>query len=32
MKKNKSADSYEQIFVELEDIVEKMDSADISLE
>ena len=32
MKKNKSADSYEQIFVELENIVEKMDSGDISLE
>ena len=32
MKKNKSVDSYEQIFVELENIVEKMDSGDISLE
>ena len=32
MKKNKSADSYEQIFVELENIVEKMDSGEISLE
>ena len=32
MKKNKAADSYEQIFVELERIVEKMDSGDISLE
>ena len=32
MKKNKSADSYEKIFVELENIVEKMDSGDISLE
>lgn len=32
MKKNKSADSYEQIFGELENIVEKMDSGDISLE
>jgi len=32
MKKNKTADSYEQIFVELENIVEKMDSGDISLE
>ena len=32
MKKNKAEDSYEQIFVELESIVEKMDSGDISLE
>ena len=32
MKKNKSVDSYEQIFIELESIVEKMDSGDISLE
>ena len=32
MKKNKTADTYEQIFVELENIVEKMDSGDISLE
>ena len=32
MKKNKADDSYEQIFVELENIVEKMDSGDISLE
>ena len=32
MKKNKTEDSYEQIFVELESIVEKMDSGDISLE
>ena len=32
MKKNKVGDSYEQIFVELESIVEKMDSGDISLE
>jgi exodeoxyribonuclease VII small subunit len=32
MKKNKADDSYEQIFVELESIVEKMDSGDISLE
>jgi len=32
MKKNKTADSYEQIFVELENIVEKMESGDISLE
>ena len=32
MKKNKTEDSYEQIFVEIESIVEKMDSGDISLE
>ena len=32
MKNNKATDSYEQIFVELENIVEKMDSGDISLE
>ena len=32
MKKNKAADSYEEIFVEIESIVEKMDSGDISLE
>ena len=32
MKKNKAADSYEKIFVEIESIVEKMDSGDISLE
>ena len=32
MKNNKAIDSYEQIFVELEKIVEKMDSGDISLE
>ena len=32
MKKNKSADSYEKIFNELEKIVHKMDSGDISLE
>ncbi len=32
MKKNKITDTYEQIFVELENIVEKMDSGDISLE
>ena len=32
MKKNKAEDSYEQIFVELESIVGKMDSGDISLE
>jgi len=32
MKKNKTTDTYEQIFVELENIVEKMDSGDISLE
>ena len=32
MKKNKAEDSYEQIFIELESIVEKMDSGDISLE
>ena len=32
MKNNKAADSYEQIFGELEKIVEKMDSGDISLE
>ncbi len=32
MKKNKAINSYEQIFVELENIVEKMDSGDISLE
>ena len=32
MKKNIKADTYEQIFVELENIVEKMDSGDISLE
>ena len=32
MKKNKTVDSYEQIFTELENIVEKMDSGDISLE
>ena len=32
MKKNKTEDSYEQIFVELENIVEKMDSGDTSLE
>ena len=32
MNKNKSADSYEKIFDELEKIVHKMDSGDISLE
>ena len=32
MNKNKSADSYEKIFNELEKIVHKMDSGDISLE
>ena len=32
MNKNKSADSYEKIFDELEEIVQKMDSGDISLE
>ena len=32
MKKNKAINSYEQIFVELENIVKKMDSGDISLE
>tara|TARA_Y100001970_G_C14169507_1_gene823312 strand:- start:447 stop:677 length:231 start_codon:yes stop_codon:yes gene_type:complete len=32
MKKNKSVDSYEKIFIELENIVNKMDSGDISLE
>ena len=32
MKKNKSVDSYEQIFFELENIIEKMDSGEISLE
>ena len=32
MKKNKITDTYEQIFVELENNVEKMDSGDISLE
>ena len=32
MKNNKAEDSYEQIFGELEKIVEKMDSGDISLE
>ena len=32
MNKNKSQDSYEKIFEELEKIVQKMDSGDISLE
>ena len=32
MNKNRSADSYEKIFEELEKIVQKMDSGDISLE
>ena len=32
MNKNRSADSYEKIFDELEEIVQKMDSGDISLE
>ena len=32
MKNKKAVDSYEQIFFELEKIVEKMDSGDISLE
>ena len=32
MKNNKATDSYEQIFVKLEKIVEKMNSGDISLE
>jgi len=32
MKNNKASDSYEQIFIELEKIVEKMDSGDTSLE
>ena len=32
MNKNKSANSYEKIFDELEKIVHKMDSGDISLE
>jgi len=32
MGKNRSADSYEKIFDELEEIVQKMDSGDISLE
>ena len=32
MKKNKSAPSYEKIFDDLETIVQKMDSGDISLE
>lgn len=32
MKKNKTSDSYEKLFIELENIVEKMDSGSISLE
>lgn len=32
MKKNKTLDSYEKLFIELENIVEKMDSGSISLE
>ena len=32
MNKNRSKDSYEKIFDELEKIVQKMDSGDISLE
>ena len=32
MNKNRSADSYEKLFEELEKIVQKMDSGDISLE
>ena len=32
MKKNKSIPSYEKIFDDLENIVQKMDSGDISLE
>ena len=32
MGKNRSADSYEKIFDTLEEIVQKMDSGDISLE
>ena len=32
MKKNKTLDSYEKLFIKLEDIVEKMDSGSISLE
>ena len=32
MDKNRSTDSYEKIFDELEEIVQKMDSGDISLE
>ena len=32
MKKNKRLDSYEKLFIELENIVEKMDSGSISLE
>ena len=32
MKKNKTLDSYEKLFIELENIVENMDSGSISLE
>ena len=32
MKKNKTLDSYEKLFTDLENIVEKMDSGSISLE